>query len=67
MFEPLPVDESVAEHYGDVLARARTTGRITKATDLLIIATAAATGRVLMTSDKRQDGLAQAVGVAVEH
>ncbi len=64
-FSPLPVDETVAEHYGEVLAAARTAGRITKATDLLILATAAATGRVLWTRDDRQAALARAVGVAV--
>lgn len=64
-FVPLPVDEAVALAYGDVLARARTARRTTKATDLLIIATAAATGRVLWTHDDRQRSLAEAVGVAV--
>ncbi len=64
-FSPLPVDETVAEHYGEVLAAARTAGRITKATDLLILATAAATGRVLWTRDERQAALAREVGVAV--
>lgn len=64
-FEPIPVNEIVAEHYGDVLATARSAGRTTKATDLLIIATAAATGRILHTFDTRQAALAQAVGVQV--
>lgn len=64
-FLPLPVDEAVAEHYGDVLAVARSSGRTTKATDLLIVATAAATGRVLWTLDQRQAELGEAVGVAV--
>ncbi len=64
-FAPLPVGERVAEHYGDALATARRAGRITKATDLLIIATAAATGRVLLTGDERQAGLARELGVAV--
>lgn len=64
-FLPLPVDEAVAEHYGDVLAGARSAGRSTKATDLLIVATAAATGRVLWTLDQRQAKLAGAVGVAL--
>lgn len=64
-FLPLPVDETVAEHYGDVLASARRSGRITRATDLLIVATAAATGRVLLTLDGRQAGLAEQVGLAV--
>jgi hypothetical protein len=65
-FEPIPVDELVAEHYGEVLAAARSAGRTTKATDLLIIATAAATGRRLHTRDARQAALAQAAGIAVE-
>jgi predicted nucleic acid-binding protein len=64
-FEPIPVDETVAEHYGDVLATARSAGRATKATDLLIIATAAATGRILHTLDTRQTALAQAAGIQV--
>ena len=63
-YEPLPIDESVAEHYGEVLAGARTARRITTATDLLIIATAAATGRVLYTLDERQERLAADLGVA---
>jgi len=65
-FEPIPVDEAVAEHYGDVLAVARSAGRTTKATDLLIIATAAATGRVLHTRDTRQAELAHTAGVVVQ-
>jgi toxin FitB len=65
-FEPIPVDETVAEHYGDVLATARSAGRTTKATDLLIIATAAATGRTLHTLDTRQAALAQAAGIPVQ-
>jgi predicted nucleic acid-binding protein len=65
-FEPIAVDETVAEHYGDVLAAARSAGRTTKASDLLIIATAAATGRVLHTLDARQEALAQAVGIPVQ-
>lgn len=65
-FEPIPVDEVVAEHYGDILAAARSAGRSSKATDLLIIATAAATGRVLHTLDKRQAALAQVAGVPLQ-
>jgi predicted nucleic acid-binding protein len=63
-FAPLPVDESVAEHYGEVLAVARSQRRTAKATDLLIIATAAATVRRLYTLDGAQARLAQAAGVA---
>ncbi len=65
-FEPIPVDELVAEHCGEVLAAARSAGRTTKATDLLIIATAAATGRRLHTRDTRQAALAQAAGIPVQ-
>ncbi len=64
-FAPLLVDESVAEHYGDALAHARAAGRLVKATDLLIIATASATGRTLHTLDHAQAGLARALGLAV--
>jgi predicted nucleic acid-binding protein len=64
-FEAIPVDERVSEHYGDALAAARADGRSTKATDLIIIATAAATGRQLHTLDKRQATLAKALGVQV--
>jgi predicted nuclease of predicted toxin-antitoxin system len=40
-------------------------GRTTKATDLLILATAAATGRELHTLDHAQAALAAALGLAV--
>jgi predicted nucleic acid-binding protein len=63
-FAPLPVDEAVAERYGDVLAVARSQRRAAKATDLLIIATAAATARELYTRDAAQAHLADAAGVA---
>jgi predicted nucleic acid-binding protein len=63
-FEPIPVDEGVAERYGEALASARSARRITTATDLLIVATAAATGRSLWTLDQSQAGLAQLCGVA---
>ena len=65
-FAPLDVDETVAERYGEVLAVARAEGRTAKATDLLIIATAAAHGRKLHTRDERQAGLARAAGVTVD-
>jgi predicted nucleic acid-binding protein len=64
-FEPLPIDEAIAEMYGDILAQARSAKRITTATDLLIIATAAATGRTLHTLDERQARLAEEVGVTI--
>jgi predicted nucleic acid-binding protein len=62
-FNPLLVDEAVAEQYGEVLAAARSQKRSSRATDLLIIATAAATGRVLYTLDFAQAQLARAVGI----
>jgi toxin FitB len=64
-FEPLPIDETIADHYGELLALARSHGRSTKATDLLIIATASATGRTLVTLDDAQASLARIAGVAV--
>jgi toxin FitB len=63
VFAPLPVDESVADCYGAVLATARTQRRAAKATDLLIIATAAATARHLYTLDAAQARLAETAGV----
>jgi hypothetical protein len=62
-FEPLPIDESIAEHYGEILAAARARERTTTATDLLIVATTAATGRALVTLDDAQAGLARLAGV----
>ena len=64
-FASLPVNDIVAEHYGDTLAHARGAGRSVKATDLLIIATARATGRTLYTLDRAQAALAREVGVVV--
>lgn len=64
-FEPLVVDEAVAEQYGEILATARSQKRTSKATDLLILATAAATGRVLHTLDNAQAQLARSVGIPV--
>ncbi len=65
-FDPLVVDETVAEHYGEILATARRQKRASKATDLLIIATAAATGRLLHTLDNAQAQLARAVRIPVQ-
>lgn len=65
-FEPIPVDEIVAEHYGEIRARARSNNRTSKAADLLIIATAAATGRILRTLDQAQGQLARLVEVPVQ-
>jgi predicted nucleic acid-binding protein len=64
-FLPLDVDVAVAEGYGHVLATARREGRTAKATDLLIVATARATNRRLVTLDGRQAKLARAAGVTV--
>ena len=65
-FEAVPVDEAIADSFGSLRATARRQRRQTKATDLLIIATAAVTGRTLLTRDLSQAGLARAVGVEVE-
>jgi predicted nucleic acid-binding protein len=65
MFIPLVVDEDVAEHYGRALALARDERRGEKATDLLIVATAAATDNVLHTRDERQAKLGRRMGVVV--
>ena len=65
VFEPIPVDEHVANHYGDLLAAARDAGRSEKATDLLIAATAAATDRTLITADRAQARLAESAGIPV--
>jgi predicted nucleic acid-binding protein len=62
-FAAIPVDEDVAERYGEALAAARDLGRTAKATDLLIIATAAASGRALYTLDAAQAGLARELRV----
>ena len=62
-FAPLAVDEPVAERYGDVLATARSQRRAAKASDVLIIATAAAASRRLYTLDIAQARLAEAAGV----
>jgi predicted nucleic acid-binding protein len=64
-FLPLDVGIAVADAYGYVLATARREGRTAKATDLLIVATARATNRSLVTLDERQAKLARATGVTV--
>jgi predicted nucleic acid-binding protein len=65
MFEPIAVDETIAYAYGELLAFARSQRRTTNATDLLIIASASATGRTLLTLDGPQESLARSAGVAV--
>jgi len=64
-FSPLPVDEAVAERYGEILALSRSQRGTAKATDLLIIATAAVHERILHTHDDRQAALAHAAGITV--
>lgn len=64
-FDPLLIDERVAEHYGRALAVARDEGRNDKATDLLIVATAMATDDPLHTRDERQAKLARRLGLVV--
>jgi toxin FitB len=64
-FAALPVDEEVADRYGEALAMARDLGRAAKATDLIVIATAAASGRTLYTLDQAQAGLARELRVPV--
>jgi toxin FitB len=66
LFVPLPVDEPIAETYGELLSIARAGRRASTATDLLIIATAWATGRTLVTLDDAQASLARLAGVAVQ-
>lgn len=64
-FAPIPVDNAVAEHYGRLLAFARRRQRTTKASDLLIAATASARERTLITRDERQGELARAAGISI--
>jgi toxin FitB len=64
-FEPIPVDEPVAERYGELVAVARRGRRAAKASDLLVIAAAAATSRLLYTLDAAQARLARDAGVDV--
>ncbi len=64
-FVPIPVDEPVAERYGEVLALARREGRTVKATDVLIVATALSTSRALATLDEAQANLARAAGAVL--
>lgn len=63
-FAPLPVDVIVADKYGELLAFARANRRTTRASDLLIVATAAAHDRTLITRDERQGALAEATGIS---
>jgi toxin FitB len=64
-FAPIAVDEEIAERYGEALAAARDLGRTAKASDLIVIATAAAGGRTLYTLDQAQAGLARELRVPV--
>jgi tRNA(fMet)-specific endonuclease VapC len=51
-FEILPFDLGVARHHATLLAHARRSGRPRGAHDLQIAATARATGRTLVTTDR---------------
>ena len=54
----LPYDESVAMHHANLLVAVRKTGRHRGAHDLIIAATAAATGRTIVSADRTAfDGL----------
>jgi toxin FitB len=67
-FDPLPVDETVAESYGMLAARVVNVGRQPRARvmDLLIAATAHAHGAVLYTRNARDlGGLQGLVEIAV--
>jgi len=64
-FDPISVDEAVAEHYGRALALVRDERRGQKATDLLIIGTAAAMDLALHTRDIDQAKLARRLGLVV--
>jgi toxin FitB len=65
-FEPLPIDAEIAVAFGETLAWARSQARSERATDLMIVATAKATDRVLYTRDRGQASVATGVGVKVE-
>jgi tRNA(fMet)-specific endonuclease VapC len=52
-FEILPFDLGIAEHHAALLAHARRSGRPRGAHDLQIAATACATGRIVLTTDRR--------------
>lgn len=56
-FSVLPVDQSVAPHYGRLVAAARRDGRRLAAADAMIAATAAAHRLPLITRDRDQSGL----------
>jgi len=65
LFVALPIDETVADHYGRALARSRDERRSEKAADLLIVATAAAADNALHTRDAGQAKLARRLGLVV--
>ncbi len=60
-YETIPFDVSVARHHARLAAHARRTGRPRGAHDLIIAATASATGRVVVTTDP--DGFRDLPGV----
>lgn len=51
----IPYDDMVAEHHAELLTYVRGTGSPRGAHDLIIAATARATGRTVVTTDKRAD------------
>lgn len=51
----IPYDDSVAERHAELLTYVRGTGSPRVAHDLIIAATARATGRTVVTTDKRAD------------
>lgn len=66
-FDPLPVDDAVAESYGRIAAQVAASGRQPRARtmDLLIAATAHVHGAVLYTRNTRDfDGLESFIAVA---
>ncbi|MGS2806398.1 type II toxin-antitoxin system VapC family toxin [Nocardia sp. MW-W600-9] len=51
----IPYDDTVAEHHAELLTHVRSTGSPRGAHDLILAATARATGRTVVTTDKRAD------------
>lgn len=62
-FEVLDFDLAASRHHARLSAETRRTGRPRGANDLLIAATASATGRTVVTTDQR--GFGELPGVAV--
>ncbi|MFE3545227.1 PIN domain-containing protein [Nocardia sp. NPDC059177] len=51
----IPYDDAVAEHHAELLTHVRNAGTPRGAHDLIIAATARATGRTVVTTDRRAD------------